>query len=382
LGAGRATLAGVFMEYCRLERSGFLAVTLALLLGGGARVAAAVASGSLTQGAPSPTNAPLANQPTPSPHVSQIASPTVTNAPESVSGTNDAIGREYQAVLAADDAAQEDVERMIKENDAFAAKGAGSAEAELRQRTRSRLEPVRKAYEEFLKRHPDHAAGQVAYGAFLNDLGEEAAAQEHLERALTLNPKDPAIYNNLANIYGHIGPVKKSFEFYAKAINLNPLEPVYYHNFGTTVFLFRKDAKEYYQITEQEVFQKALLLYSNAMRLDPDNFPLATDVAQTYYGMRPFPVEPALESWTNVFHIAHDEMEREGVQVHFARIKTIAGRFDEAQAHINTITNIDYAELKSRLIRNLQERRRAAEEKEKSPPPKTEDTNASISPHP
>jgi len=94
-----------------------------------------------------------------------------------------------------------------------------------------------------------------------------------LEKALGLNAKDPAVYNNLANIYGHTGPVKKAFEFYAKAIELNPREPVYYHNFGTTVYLFRTDAKEFYGITEQQVFDKALGLYSNAMKFDPTNFP-------------------------------------------------------------------------------------------------------------
>ena len=52
---------------------------------------------------------------------------------------------------------------------------------------------------------------------------------------MALNPKDPAVYNNLAEIYAHHGPVKKAFEYYEKAIQLNPEEPLYYHNFGTVV---------------------------------------------------------------------------------------------------------------------------------------------------
>jgi tetratricopeptide (TPR) repeat protein len=339
-----------------------------------------------TATSPTPQVRPTSTTPAVQPERTPGSSAPVTAAsaearPEAASA-NDAVAREYQAVLAADDAAQDEVNRMIEENEAFAAKGAGAPEAEMRQRSRNRLEPVRKAYEEFIGRHPDYAAAQVAYGAFLNDLGEEASAQEHLERALTLNPKDPAVYNNLANIYGHIGPVKKSFEYYAKAIELKPDEPVYYHNFGTTVFLFRKDAKEFYQITEQQVFQKALNLYSNAMRLDPDNFPLASDVAQTYYGIRPLPIEPALESWTNAFRIARDDVEREGIQVHFARIKLMAGRFAEAQAHLDAITNATYAELKHRLTRNLEERRRAAQQPGTSPPPDPNDAADPGAPQP
>jgi len=41
-------------------------------------------------------------------------------------------------------------------------------------------------------------------------------------KALALETNNPAIYNNLANIYGHHGPIKKAFEYYDKAIQLNP----------------------------------------------------------------------------------------------------------------------------------------------------------------
>ena len=67
------------------------------------------------------------------------------------------------------------------------------------------------------------------------DTKSEEAAEEQLDKALAADTNNPAIYNNLANIYGHHGPVKKAFEYYAKALQLNPLEPVYYHNLGTTV---------------------------------------------------------------------------------------------------------------------------------------------------
>ena len=284
-----------------------------------------------------------------------------TAAPAEVSTTNNSVEQEYKAIMTADDAAQDEVTRMIQENEAFAAKGAALPEAELRRRSRERLESVRKSYEDFLQRHPDHVRAQIAYAAFLNDLGEESTAQEHLERALTLNPKDPAIYNNLANVYGQVGSPKKAFECFAKAIELSPSEPVYYHNFGKAVFLFQKDAQDFFHLQTGEAMQKALDLYSNAMRLDPDDFPLASDAAQTYYGIRPFPIDASLKSWTNALLRARDEVEREGVQVHFARIKTLAGRFSEAQAHIDAITNETYAELRKGLKRNLDELLRAAE---------------------
>jgi tetratricopeptide (TPR) repeat protein len=263
---------------------------------------------------------------------------------------------EFQKLLDADDAAQAEVDQWIRDNDQFASKGAGLSREEMKQKIRQRFEPVRKGYEDFIQSHPRHVDARVAYASFLGDTKDEESAEEQLEKALAIDTNNPAIYNNLANICGHIGPVKKAFEYYGKAIQLNPLEPVYYHNLGTTVYLFRTDAMEFYHLNEQEVFAKAFELYSNSMRLDPDNFPLASDIAQTYYGIQPLRTNEALVAWTNALKIAHDEIEREGVYVHFARLKMMAGRFEEARLHLNAVTNAVYVDLKKRLLTNLERR--------------------------
>jgi tetratricopeptide (TPR) repeat protein len=259
-----------------------------------------------------------------------------------------------------DDAAQAEVDKWIQENNAFAAKGAGLSREAMRRRILDRLDPVSKAYEEFIKRYPKNSRARVAYASFLGDTKSEDAAEEQLDKALEVDTNNPAIYNNLANIYGHHGPVKKAFEYYARAVQLNPEEPVYYHNFGTTVFLFRSDAKEYYGIDEQQVFNKAFELYSNAMRLDPTDFPLASDVAQTYYGVHPFRPDDALKAWTNALSLAHDEIEREGVYIHFARVNIMAQRFDQARVFLNNVTNDTYAELKTRVAKSLEDHQKDA----------------------
>ena len=292
------------------------------------------------------TNAPAA-----------VSAGNLTSAVAVVSASTDDGEKELEKLMESDDEAQAEVDDWIRQNDEFAKHGAAAPPAQLKRRIEERLEPVRKAYEDFIQRHPKNSKARVAYASFLGDTKDEESAEDQLEKALAVDTNNPAIYNNLANIYGHIGPVKKAFEYYARAIQLNPLEPVYYHNLGTTVYLFRTDAKEYYGIDEAHVFAKAFELYSNSMRLDPMNFPLASDVAQSYYGMKPMHTEEALHAWTNALQIAHDEIEREGVYLHFARIKLMAGRFTEAQAHLNTVTNEMYTDLKRRLQRNLNERR-------------------------
>ena len=101
------------------------------------------------------------------------------------------------------------------------------------------------------------------------------------------DPKNPAAWNNLANYYGEYGGVTNAFAYYAEASRLAPAEPVYLHNLATTVYLFRSDAETFYHLTEPQVFDKALDLYRQAMKLDPANFILATDYAESYYEIKP-----------------------------------------------------------------------------------------------
>jgi Flp pilus assembly protein TadD len=284
---------------------------------------------------------------------------TASSSPGAVAKANDPVEKELKQLMDADDEAQAEVDQWIRDNDA-APRGASASKADLQRRIRERFAPIRQAYADFVKRHPDHARGRVAYGSFLNDLQDEEGARTQWEKALDLNPKDPAAYNNLANLYTHTGPVKKAFEYYAKAIELKPQESLYHYNLGTTVYLFRKDAMAYFNLTEQQVYSKALELFSQALKLDPQNFPLASDVAQTYYGIKPLRLEEALRAWTNALAIAHDEIEREGVYVHFARLKLQADRFAEVRAHLNAVTNDMYDVLKKRLVRNLEEAERKA----------------------
>ena len=302
-----------------------------------------------------------------------------TNPPSvTVVDPSDPVEKEYKKLLEDDDDAQAEVDQWIRDNDAAAAKGAGTPSADLKRRIRDRFAPIRQAYQDFLKRHPDHARARVAYGSFLNDLQDEEGAQEQWEKALALNSKDPAVYNNLANLYSHTGPISKVFEYYGKAIELNPREPLYYQNLGDVVFLFRKDAMKFYDLTEPQVYDKALELYRKALKLDPDNFPLASDVAQTYYGIKPLRLEDALNAWTNTLGIAHDEIEREGVYLHFARLKLQAERFAEVRAHLNAVTNDMYTVLKKRLTHNLDEQERKA--KETNAPPAVAEPKVSTAP--
>ena len=264
--------------------------------------------------------------------------------------------KELARVMTGDDAAMDEVDKWIRDNNAFAAQGAGETKEALNRRIRARFDSVRKDYEDFLQRHPSSARGHLAYGTFLNDLGEEDAAADEYRKSATLDPKNPAAWNQLANYCGEHGPLTDAFVDYARAIDLDPGEPLYYRNLATTVYLFRKDAMAFYGLNEPQVFDKSLALYRQAMQLAPDDFLLATDYAESYYGIHPLRTNDALAAWTNALQAAHNDSEREAVFLHLARIKLAAGRLAEARAQLDAVTNKAFTDLKYRLERSLAER--------------------------
>jgi cytochrome c-type biogenesis protein CcmH/NrfG len=259
--------------------------------------------------------------------------------------------------MEADDAAVDEVNAWINTNQIPRSDTNGLAQ--LRAKIHARYDDVRRSYEGFLRNHPDSARGFLAYGSFLNDIGDEEGAHVQYENSRQLDPKNPAVWNQLANYYGEFGGLTNAFADYTEAIRLDPTEPVYYQNFATTVYLYRKDARQFYGLTEPQVFDKALGLYEQAMKLAPDDLVLATDYAESYYGIRPLRTNDALAAWTNCLQICKDDNEREGVLIHLARVKIAAARFDEAQAHLNAVTNPAFADMRKRLERNIMNDRNA-----------------------
>ncbi|HEY6226308.1 MAG TPA: tetratricopeptide repeat protein [Verrucomicrobiae bacterium] len=283
-----------------------------------------------------------------------------TNEVKSSTSTNDPVEAEYLKLLAMDDLAQKEVDVWMKDAQAFQEKGAPQDMAALKEKVQKRLKPVKDAYEKFLAEHPKHSEARLAYGSFLMDTEDEDEAVVQMERAREDDPKNPAAWNNLANHYGHRGPVKRAFQYYEKAIELNPDEPVYKQNFATTVYLFRKDAQEFYRINEQQVFDRALELYQQAMKLDPTNLVLAVDYAQSYYGIKPMRTNDAIAAWNHALTLAKNTDEEQGIFLHLARVELNTAHWNEALVHLNAVTNAQMIELKQRLEKNWIEKRNKA----------------------
>ena len=269
---------------------------------------------------------------------------------------SESVALELDKLDKADDAAQAEADEWLASNKRKKAEGGGISDAELETRITQRFDPVRRGYEEFVSRYPRNARGHLAYGNFLNARDDERGAQREWEKALELDPKNAVLYNNLAGRYGESGPVDKAFEYFGKAIELSPNESQYYHNFADVLYVMRRHATAYYHLDEQGVYGRCLVMYSNALRLDPQNYSYARDLAQTYYSLKPIPLDPALQAWTNALSIARQPDDCQDVYVHLARVKMLAGQYDAARAQLSLVTNQACAQAKANLLKTIQQR--------------------------
>jgi tetratricopeptide (TPR) repeat protein len=278
---------------------------------------------------------------------------TASNAAVLVANTNDPVEKEYHQIIFDDDAAEKEVMGWMDNADAFTKAGGGGSRVTLNLKIQQRLDAIKKEYEDFVERYPKHVNARLAFGSFLNDNNDVPGAFKQWEQARQLAPDNPAAWNNLGNYYGHLGPVTNAFKCYDKAIELNPSQAVYYHNLAATVYLNHNEARDYYHLEDRQVFDKALALYRQAIKMDPDNFILFSDYAESFYGIQPPRWRDGLQAWTEALKVAHDEIEREGVHIHLARLHLQLGEYDQARTNLDVVTNADYAKMKEVLARNL-----------------------------
>ena len=188
---------------------------------------------------------------------------------------------------------------------------------------------------------------------------EVASASNPFEEDISnLSPKQAAeFWNNWGAEYGHNGPMTNVFVCYLNAVRLMPHEPTYHRNLATSLFMYRKDAKDFLNVTEEQVFSMALREYRKARILDPENHELAKELALMHYAIRPFRAEEALTEWHRVMILAEkiSQVDAEEAYLNIARVNYMAARYSEAQKWLLKVNCIEHSEIRNVLWQRVTE---------------------------
>jgi tetratricopeptide (TPR) repeat protein len=147
-----------------------------------------------------------------------------------------------------------------------------------------RIDLIRRAYEEVLKRYPENARAHVYLGELYYDrLDNEGKGLELWQKALDLDPKLHEAMNDFAIHYSHIGDVPKSLEYFEKALKLAPDNADYLYNVTQIYLIQWPEVQKRYGWTAEQVYRKAMEYSKRAAQLRPDDYPLLSDYALNFF---------------------------------------------------------------------------------------------------
>ena len=145
-------------------------------------------------------------------------------------------------------------------------------------------------YEQVLKVQPNNFDGNKLLGALLVQTEKYSEAVSYLSKAIKINPKIAACYNNRGFAFKQLERTEESLEDYAKAIKLNENYAEAYYNRGATLeasLLFDQAISDYVKaieikpdyvdsynnlgnvLKELKRFDEALLCYDAAIKINP-----------------------------------------------------------------------------------------------------------------
>ena len=262
---------------------------------------------------------------------------------------------QLKKILTADNRALQDILGWIdKEKETL--RTSPAARDRLALQIRARLGEVRKQYESFLKSHPKHARGRVAYGSFLTNLDDREAARTQWKLALENDPGNAAALNNIATHIGTIAlrnqitdQLPSAFGSQQKAMQLAPKQALYRHNFATLLNTFPKEARTHFKLTERQLTQRALRELKTAMILDPGNFEIAADYSETFLDLKPFPHARAIAAWKNAVTLAKLPEEKDWAHLQMTVVHLKSSHWKEAELTVQQIRPGAHAPLVKQL---------------------------------
>jgi tetratricopeptide (TPR) repeat protein len=222
-------------------------------------------------------------------------------------------------------------------------------------RLRARQHRLGTQYRHFLNDHPRHARAMVAYGSIIYYRGHEEEAVGWWEKAIAIDPREADAYNNIANHYGYEGRPADALKLYDKAIELAPTEPIFRFNWATTCVMFRKDSREVYDWTTEEIFQHSLEQFRKARDLAPQNFEFSNAYAETFYLMKAPDWQEMYAAWKYCLSQPLQAHELQYVYGHLARACIRLERVEEARTWLMKMDAPGFQGLREVLERKLAE---------------------------
>jgi len=179
------------------------------------------------------------------------------------------------------------------------------------------LEKAVEIYPEYTDAHFQLGLAYKKAGDLLKDRNDMDSAKKayalsviHYRKVVQLTPNDPAVYNNLGNVYFSLEDYDGAIEGYNQAIILKPMDPDYHYNIANAY-------------GKKGLTQQAIEHYTEAIRINPDYFDAYYNLANLYEKVSDIP--NAIKYSQEYANRENRPSEAEWVQKARQKINTLRG---------------------------------------------------------
>lgn len=325
---------------------GALVLSGALMLSGARAVGAAAGADSSPK--PAPPSPQASTPPAPAP-----ANPKALSAPASASPSTSPAAPKLPA-----SPAQKELQRIITRQQLALAKAAEDNPKFDENQFKREMQDICYAYDDYLKKYPETAAGYAAYGYLLTKLDMRKQAAALLLKANQLDGNLPLVKNQLGNLLAEDGKPLEAVNYYLAAIKLDPKEPLYHYQLGTLLTEARDEfikSGEWPRTALDRAMHEA---FRQAATLAPHRIEFTYRFAESFYDLEQPDWEAALKAWGDLERTLAPGVERDTARLHAANILIKQNRLDHARAMLALVTAEALQKQKEKLVAQLDEKQK------------------------
>ena len=220
---------------------------------------------------------------------------------------------------------------------------------------RAQFQDLLFAYDDYLKKYPDVAAGYVSYALLLNQpvIDQRKLAAAMLLKANQLDPNLPLVKNQLGNYLAEEGKPLDALNYYLAAVKLAPDEPLYHYQIGTLLTEAREDFLKNGAWTRATIDQSMQDAFERASALAPGNVAYAYRFGESFYDLERPEWSAALVFWRALEDKVTATVEKETIRLHQANVLIHQQKFAEARAVLATVKEATLQAQKQKLVAQL-----------------------------
>ena len=195
-------------------------------------------------------------------------------------------------------------------------------------------------YEAFINYNKDYVEGYVMLGKFLRKIGQVEEANEIFLRANKIDPNIAVVKQQIGNYLAEKEDFGLAMYYYLNAIELEPDVALYHYCLGELYYQYKENFIAEEILKEHEFDRQMLTAFKESVRLEPHDRVLKIRLAEAYYDLYRPDWKKALRLWKELERSSPDNIDRQIIFLHQARVLSNLERYDESKHLLSQVTAI------------------------------------------